>query len=77
MPWIKFSDHKPKAGVFLITRSSGIMKGDNSFENWRTWNKQYLDIKPHPPSHWWQGPDDFDLAIKSWTKLVTLEASSF
>lgn len=73
--WVKFSDKKPqegeyKEGEYLITRFPGFGGIGNSFEKWRIWSKEHLNVS-YPEgtgriSHWWDGPSDLDLATEAW-----------
>lgn len=67
MTWIKFKDRKPKENIPLITRSPGYEKRGDCFEDWRKWKIDILCFNP-PPTHWWDGEFDFELAIKAWSK---------
>lgn len=73
--WISFKDRSPtereySEGEYLITRMPGFQREGDSFENWRIWKKQNLEIC-YPDgtghiSHWWDGLSDMDLASKTW-----------
>ncbi len=65
MTWVKFSDKKPKVDYPVITRSPGYKIKSECFEDWREWKTDILSYNP-PPSHWWDGEFNFDLAVKSW-----------
>jgi len=65
--WIEFSQRKPKEGISLITRSTGYDKKGDSFEDWRCWKVDILSYNP-PPSHWWDGEFNFNLAVERWKK---------
>ena len=65
MSLVKFTDKKPKQGIPLITRSPGYEAKGDCFEDWRKWKIDVLSYNPLP-THWWDGPLDFDLAIGSW-----------
>jgi len=67
MSWISFKEKKPQNNNALITRSPGYDKKGDCFEDWRTWKIDILSYNP-PPSHWWDGPLDFDLAVSEWSK---------
>jgi hypothetical protein len=68
MPWIKFSDRKPKNGHYLITRSPGYQGKGDAIESWDSWDgKRYKNIRP-TNTHWWDGPDNFDYAIEAWNE---------
>ena len=64
--WVNFSDRKPKKSSLLITRSPGYDKQGDCFEDWR----MLADVSSYnpPPSHWWDGKQDFDLAVESWKR---------
>jgi len=66
--WVLFKDKNPKLGQKVITRSPGYECRGDCFEDWREWK---IDIKSYnpPPSHWWDGQFNFDLAIESWKKI--------
>lgn len=76
--WIAFKDRQPPEGEypegkFLITRFPGRDREGDSFESWRNWKKQNLDIsfcvdKKDNITHWWEGPSDMDIAIQQWYK---------
>jgi len=68
--WRTFNEMKPKLGQKVITRSPGYEHKGNCFEDWREWKINIQSYKP-PPSHWWSGEFDFDLAINSWIKQET------
>lgn len=73
--WISFKDRHPREGEYeedsyLITRFPRSKRDGNCFENWRIWDKKHLEVC-HPDgtghiTHWWDGPSDMDLAVKTW-----------
>lgn len=67
---MKFSDRKPEIGQAVITRSPGYEARSDCFEDWRQWKIDILSYNP-PPSHWWDGVFNFDLAIKTWHDEAT------
>ena len=72
MPWIKFSDRKPKESIPLITRFPGNDGGD-AIESHNSWHNDSLKTFDYMHggcriSHWWDGPFDFDLAVSEWHK---------
>lgn len=69
MNWIKFSDQFPEEGGKVITRSPGWNRDENFIDDWRVWDKTFMQLKPHAPTHWWNGVDDFDLALENWYKF--------
>lgn len=81
MKWVKFSERNPEEGIRLITRILGYGKLGSGFEDWRCWNKEILFYKPSP-THWWDGPFDFDLAVRTWKenadnrKRTTIQSST-
>ena len=66
MTWVKFSDRKPKLGEYLITRAPSKIRGASFIESWRMWDEQFINMQPHPLSHWWDGEPCFDAAVKDW-----------
>ena len=71
MTWIAFKDKKPLEDKFLITRHPGETRDANGFETWHLWKDENLKICNINSgkgciSHWWDGPQDFDLAIDNW-----------
>ena len=65
--WISFKNRKPKQGIPLITRSPGYERKGNCFEDWRIWKTDIISYNP-PPTHWWDGVNDFDRAIDCWPR---------
>ena len=66
MSWIKFSSKKPTLGEYLITRSPTAEKGVSCFEDWTTWRGGEQTFRPYRISHWWDGEDNFKMAIEAW-----------
>lgn len=75
MTWIPFSKRQPVEEEFLITRSPGTCSGGDCFEDWRKWKKEWKLVY-RPPTHWWSGPPDFDLAVNSWKSKPEISEES-